>query len=139
MRLPEFIGGLLFGFSVYITVLSTFYLLNISKFLGSTNGVLNQAYFELLIPFGAAIVAGLGIGFGIKSDDSSGYNINFSDWSEHWPVLIGGVGLAASLGSLLVLYVSGTPTSGLIYSLISIILCLFGTIIAILNWETNPY
>lgn len=140
MRLPEFIGGLLFGFSIYLTVLSTFYLSNISKFFGSTTqAVSGQAYFELLVPFAAAVVAGLGIGFGIKSDDSSGYNINFSDWSEHWPVLIGGFGLAASLGSLLVIFVSGTPSSGLIVSLVSIILCLFGLIITVLNWQSSPY
>ena len=74
MRIPEFIGGLLIGFSIYLTVLSTFYL----KELGATDA-LSPPYIELLIPFAAAVVAGFGIGFGLKSDDSSGYGFNFSD------------------------------------------------------------
>ena len=138
MRIPEFIGGLLVGFSIYVTVLTTFYL----KWIGglvSGEVIADKAYVELLIPFGAALVAGFGIGFGLKSDDSTGYGFSFSDWSEHWPALIGGLGLAASFGSILILYFSNTPTSGLVYSFISIVLCVFGTIVAVLNWETSPY
>jgi hypothetical protein len=135
MRIPEFIGGLLIGFSIYLTVLSTFYLSEIS---GET--LTGAPFFELLIPFAAAAVAGLGIGFGLKSDDDTGYGLSFSDWSEHWPALIGGLGLAASVGTLMLLYFSATPTSGLVYSFISIFLCVFGTILAVLNWESgSPY
>ena len=131
MRIPEFVGGLLIGFSIYVTVLSTFYL----DSLGGPQGL----YIELLIPFAASLVAGFGIGFGLKSDDSSGYGLSFSDWTEHWPALIGGLGLAGSVGSLLILSFTGTPTYGLIYAFISIVLCVFGTIVAVLNWESSPY
>lgn len=134
MRIPEFIGGLLIGFSIFFSVLSTFYL---NYLPGDT--VANKAYFELLIPFAAALVAGFGIGFGLKSDDSSGYGFSFSDWTEHWPALVGGLGLAASVGILIILQFSNTPTYGILYSFISIILCVFGTILAVLNWETSPY
>ena len=138
MRIPEFIGGLLIGFSVYVTVLSTFYLSSIS---GTISGTIieNKPYIELLIPFAAALVAGFGIGFGLKSNDSNGYGFNFSDWSEHWPVLIGGLGLAFSVGSLLILYFTKTPTTGILYSFISIVLCVFGSIVSVLNWESSPY
>ena len=138
MRIAEFIGGLLVGFSVYVTVLSTFYLSSIG---GTISGqtIENKAYIELLIPFVAALVAGFGIGFGLKSEDSSGYGFSFSDWSEHWPALIGGLGLAASVGSIILLYFSNTPISGLMYAFISIVLCVFGTILAVINWETSPY
>ncbi len=139
MRIPEFFGGLLVGLSVYLTVLSTFYLKWISSIV-STSTVPDKAYIELLIPFVAALIAGLGIGFGLKSEDNSGYGFNFSNWSEHWPALIGGLGLAASIGSLLILYFSNTPASGLIYSFISIVLCVFGIIVAVLNWQaSSPY
>lgn len=131
MRIPEFIGGLLVGFSFYITVLSTFYLN------GGPN--ITHTYTELLIPFVAALVAGLGIGFGIKADDDSGYGFSFSDWSEHWPALIGGLGLAGSLGSLIIFYVSGTPADGIMYGFISIVLCVFGSVVAIVNWQSSPY
>ena len=140
MRIPEFIGGLLIGFSVYVTVLSTFFLASISPSSFSTQIIANKPYLELLIPFGAAIIAGLGIGFGLKSDDSNnGYGFNFSDWSEHWPVLIGGLGLAFSIGSLLILYFINTPTTGIMYAFVAIVLCVFGSIVAILNWESSMY
>ncbi len=139
MRIPEFIGGLLIGFSVYVTVLSTFYLSSISGTISGTT-IADKPYIELLIPFAAALVAGFGIGFGLKSDDNAnGYGFNFSDWSEHWPVLIGGLGLAFSVGSLLILYFTKTPTTGILYSFISIVLCVFGSIVAVLNWESSPY
>ena len=136
MRIPEFIGGLLIGFSIYVSVLSTFYL----KSMPGSNAVSDGPYIELLIPFGAALIAGFGIGFGLKSDDAStGYGFSFSDWSDNWPALIGGVGLAASVGILILLYFSNTPTYGIVYSFVSIVLCVFGTIIAVMNWETSPY
>lgn len=133
MRIPEFVGGLLVGSSIYVTVLATFFLDSI----GGPTGT--HTYIELLIPFVGAVVAGVGIGFGMKSDDSSGYGFSFSDMSEHWPALIGGLGLAASLGSLLLLDVSGTPVYGLVYAFISIVLCVFGAIVTILNWQSSPY
>ena len=135
MRIPEFFGGLLIGFSIYVSVLSTFYLGSMPG--GNVNDT--GPYMELLIPFAAALVAGFGIGFGLKSDDSSGYGFSFSDWSEHWPALIGGLGLAASVGILILLFFSNTPMYGIMYSFLSIILCVFGTIIAVMNWETSPY
>lgn len=135
MRIPEFFGGLLIGFSIYVTILSTFYL----NAMPGTDPNLKGPYIELLIPFVAALVAGLGIGFGLKSEDSKGYGLNFSDWSEHWPALIGGLGLAASVGILILLYFSNTPTYGIYYSFLSIILCVFGTIVAVMNWESSPY
>ena len=134
MKIPEFIGGLLIGFSIYITVLSTFYLSEI----GGGSDVPSKAYLEILIPFSASIIAGIGIGFGLKSDDK-GYGFSFSDWTEQWPALIGGLGLAAAFGSAMLLYFSGTPMPGVIYSIISTLLCVGGAILAVLNWETSPY
>lgn len=136
MKIPEFIGGLLVGASIYITVLSTFYL----GAMGGGNDVLDQAYVELLLPFIFSVVAGVGIGFGFKGDGDAGYGMNFSEFSEYWPALIGGLGLAGAVGTTMMFYFTGTPLTGLMYAAISIILCVGGSIITVLNWESSsPY
>ena len=136
MKLPEFFGGILVGSSIYVTVLATFFL----GYIGGDVALKGQARLEILVPFVASAIAGLGIGFGIKQDDG-GYGFSFSEISEYWPALIGGLALAIAVGSSIFLKVSSPPTpdSGIIFAILSIVLCVGGTILTVTSWEGSPY
>ena len=136
MRIPEFIGGLLVGSSIYITVLAAFFLGDI----GGDSSLRGEMHLEILVPFVSSVVAGLGIGFGFKQDEG-GFGLSFSDFSEYFPALIGGIGLAVAVGSSAFLGVGETPTPaiGIVYAIVSIVLCVGGTILTVINWESSPY
>lgn len=134
MDIPEFVGGLLLGFSVFVVVIGSFFLPEFDS-----NLPLATDYYELFLPWAASVVAGVGIGFGLRSDDGPGYGGFSGELSDQWPTLIGGLGLAGAVGSIVMLFLSGTPTVGIGFAIASISLAVVGLVLAIMNWQTSGF
>lgn len=133
MDIPEFVGGLLVGFSVFVVVIGSFFLPEFDSTLPPAND-----YYELFLPWAASIIAGVGIGFGLRSDDG-GYGGFSGELSDQWPTLVGGLGLAGAIGSIIMLFLSGTPTVGVGFAIASIALAVTGLVLAVFNWQSSGF
>ncbi|MFW9928589.1 MAG: hypothetical protein ACFFD1_04285 [Candidatus Thorarchaeota archaeon] len=137
MRLSEFIGGFITAISILFISLAIIFLDKIFPGIGGSSDSQGKLYLELITPYAAGIIAGIGIGFGIKSEEG-GMSLSFSfDFSEQWPVLIGAISLAGVFGTAGLLYLSQTPVESLFLTVIGALLATFGLIIVIASWETG--
>ena len=137
MKLTEFVGGFITGISLLFISLGVIFL----DILESRETTVSASYYylELVIPYIAAIIAGLGLGFGLKSDEG-GLNFSFTfDIGEQWPTLIGAMSLAVVFGASLLLFISATPTLGIFLELIASVLATFGLLIVIVAWENYGF
>ena len=105
MKLTEFVGGFITGFIslgvIFLDILES----------RLTTVSASYYYLELVIPYIAAIIAGLGLGFGLKSDEG-GLNFSFTfDIGEQWPTLIGAMALAVVFGTTFLLLLSSNLRS----------------------------
>ena len=132
LRIPEFIGGLLVGFSFFAITLGVVFLPRLDGISPPGN-----VYWDFLLPYGAALVAGIAIGFGLQSDEG-GYSFG-GDFSEQVPTIIGGISLALALGLCVIYFLNGLPTFGIIIALISIVLAVLGFVITLTSWESAMY
>lgn len=136
MKITEFIGGFISGISVLFISLGVIFLDKIETNLVSSSGTF---YLELIFPYLAAIVAGLGLGFGLKTDEGGiGYSFSL-DFGEQLPTLIGALALAGVFGLTFIFFISDTPVLGLFLELIGSLLATFGSIVIIISWESYGY
>ncbi|OLS19555.1 MAG: hypothetical protein HeimC3_45030 [Candidatus Heimdallarchaeota archaeon LC_3] len=139
MKISEFIGGFISGISFLFITLGVIFLTNIQPELILEPSFEDKLYLELWIPYIAAIIAGIGLGFGLKTDES-GFSLSFSfDIGEQWPTLIGAMALAVIFGTTFLLLLSGTPQLALFLELIASLLATFGIMVVIVSWETYAY
>jgi hypothetical protein len=134
LKVPEFIGGLLVGFSIFSIVIGIVFLPKLDTELPEGN-----VYYEIIFPYIASIIAGIALGFGLR-DEEGGYG----GWSgggmdEQWPTLIGAIFLAISVGLSVILFLSNTPLFGITLALSGVTLVVFGFAITIFNWETTGF
>ena len=132
MRIPEFIGGLLVGLSLFAITLGV-------VFLPRLDGVspTGNVYPDFLLPYAAALIAGVAIGYGLQSDEG-GYSFG-GDINEQIPTIIGGVTLALALGLCVIYVLNGLPILGIAITLASIVLAVLGFIITLVNWNAATY
>jgi hypothetical protein len=136
MKITEFIGGFVSGISVLFISLGVIFLDKIDTNSASQGGYI---YLELIIPYFAALIAGIGLGFGLKSDEGGiGYSFSL-DFGEQLPTLIGALALAGVFGLSFIFYISNTPPLGLFLELIGSLLATFGLLIIIVSWDSFDY
>ena len=139
MKISEFVGGFISGISFLFITLGVIFLVKIQPDLSPDQDIWKNLYLELWIPYIAAIIAGLGLGFGLKSDES-GFSLSFSlDIGEQWPTLIGAMALAVVFGTTFLLLLSGTPQLALFLEIIASLLATFGIMVVIVSWESYGY
>ena len=136
MKITEFIGGFISGISVLFISLGVIFLDKLDPNQVSSSG---SFYPELIFPYISALVAGIGLGFGLKSDEGGiGYSFSL-DFGEQLPTLIGALALAGIFGLTFIFFISNTPALGLFLELIGSLLATFGLIIIIVSWESYGY
>ncbi len=139
MKISEFIGGFISGISFLFITLGAIFLIKIQSDLTSDPNIEYIFYLELWVPYIAAIIAGIGLGFGLKTDES-GFSLSFTfDIGEQWPTLIGAMALAVVFGTTFLLLLSGTPQLALFLELIASLLATFGIMVVIVSWESYGY
>lgn len=132
MRIPEFVGGFLVGLSFLTITIGIFFLPKFDQTLPPGNMA-----FELYVPYIAALIAGLAIGYGLRDDEGS-YSFG-GDINEQIPTLVGGVALAAALGFIILFFFSASSTIGLALALTSVFLAVLGFIISLVSWESSSF
>ncbi|MFX1537266.1 MAG: hypothetical protein ACFFDI_23920 [Promethearchaeota archaeon] len=124
MKIPTLIGGILFGLSFLPEVIAIFFLNTISTY---PAGV---AYPQLVLPFICGIVSGLAIGLAIRTD-----SLGWGEEGNSLYTLIGGIGFAGIIVFAVLLYLTGSPTLGIIISAGSALMALIGLVFALASYE----
>ncbi|MFX1254648.1 MAG: hypothetical protein ACFFCZ_23755 [Promethearchaeota archaeon] len=124
MKVPTLIGGILFGLSFLGEAIAIFLLDTISTY---PPGV---AYPQLVLPFICGIISGLAIGLAIRTD-----SFGWGEDDNSLYTLIGGIGFAGIIVFGVLLYLTGSPTMGIIISAGSALMALVGLIFGLASYE----
>ena len=136
-KLPEFLFGFIIGISILCIILGVAFLPKISP--ASVESYTQKYFLELLIPYITGIIAGLGLGVGLKTEEN-GIGFSFgSDFGEQLPTLNGAISLAATFGMTVLLAFSGSPAPCLVLALVAGLLVAFGLFAMIIVWQGAAY
>lgn len=124
LKVPTLIGGILFGLSFLGEAIAIFLLDTISTY---PPGV---AYPQLVLPFICGIISGLAIGLAIRTD-----SFGWGEDDNSLYTLIGGIGFAGIIVFGVLLYLTGSPTMGIIISAGSALMALVGLIFGLASYE----
>ncbi|MFX0067328.1 MAG: hypothetical protein ACFFC7_34845 [Candidatus Hermodarchaeota archaeon] len=124
MKVPTLIGGILFGLSFLGEAIAIFLLDTISDY---PAGLI---YPQLVLPFICGIISGLAIGLAIRTD-----SFGWGEDDNSIYTLIGGIGFAGVIVFAVLLYLTGSPTMGIIISAGSAIIALIGLIFGLASYE----